>query len=308
AGAPVATALGMRPVVVFSHGLTQGYPGQNTPLFEELASNGTVVFSIAHTYETLAVEMPDGRLLPWDKDLEASFVENIRAFKPIHQKLLVDYEGRPLPSDGLRGLFDLTPVISRSMAVWAADISSVIDEIERMSVENQTEGLGVILDPSKMAAAGMSFGGTASAQAAFSDERIRAVVNLDGFHYGDALLGKRVSVPYLLFGSNVSQRWRNNYVLEDGPSTSYWVVLAEAKHFDFSDFVFFGDVFRWLRALGPIGEARMPGLISAFVVPFLDGVFENQGPADLDSLTEKWPEAQVTKFPLSESDDSLFQP
>jgi hypothetical protein len=30
-----------------------------------------------------------------------------------------------------------------------------------------------------------------------------------------------------------------------------------ATHFDYSDFVFFGDLFRLMGALGPVGETRM---------------------------------------------------
>ncbi len=54
---------------------------------------------------------------------------------------------------------EVPPVISLSMEVWAADISTVIDEIERMSDSHQAGGLGAIVDLSKIAAAGMSFGG-----------------------------------------------------------------------------------------------------------------------------------------------------
>lgn len=49
-------------MILASHGYT-GMLSDYTFLFEDLASRGYVVASIAHTYETTAIELPDGRLL-----------------------------------------------------------------------------------------------------------------------------------------------------------------------------------------------------------------------------------------------------
>jgi dienelactone hydrolase len=53
---------GAHPVIVASHGYT-GLFTDYTFLFEDLASRGYVVASIAHTFESTVVEMPDGRVL-----------------------------------------------------------------------------------------------------------------------------------------------------------------------------------------------------------------------------------------------------
>jgi dienelactone hydrolase len=55
-------ALGKHPVIIATHGYT-GMFTDYTFLFEELASQGYVVASVAHTYESTAVEFPDGRLI-----------------------------------------------------------------------------------------------------------------------------------------------------------------------------------------------------------------------------------------------------
>ena len=55
-------ALGKHPVIVATHGYT-GMLTDYTFLFEELASRGYVVASVAHTYESTAVEFPDGNLI-----------------------------------------------------------------------------------------------------------------------------------------------------------------------------------------------------------------------------------------------------
>lgn len=53
---------GRHPVILASHGYTGMYTDY-TFLFEDLASRGYVVASIAHSYESTAVELPDGKLL-----------------------------------------------------------------------------------------------------------------------------------------------------------------------------------------------------------------------------------------------------
>jgi dienelactone hydrolase len=55
-------ALGKHPVILATHGYT-GMLTDYTFLFEELASRGYVVASVAHTYESTAVEFPDGTLI-----------------------------------------------------------------------------------------------------------------------------------------------------------------------------------------------------------------------------------------------------
>jgi hypothetical protein len=53
---------GHHPVIIASHGYTGMYTDY-TFLFEDLASRGYVVASIAHAYESTAVELPDGKLV-----------------------------------------------------------------------------------------------------------------------------------------------------------------------------------------------------------------------------------------------------
>jgi dienelactone hydrolase len=55
-------ALGTHPVIIATHGYT-GTATDYTFIFEDLASRGYVVASVAHTYEATAVEFSDGRLI-----------------------------------------------------------------------------------------------------------------------------------------------------------------------------------------------------------------------------------------------------
>ena len=64
-GASLSDAMDAYPVIIYSPSF-YGLNNENTLLFEELASNGYVVFSIAHTYETIVSVFPDGEAVPGD--------------------------------------------------------------------------------------------------------------------------------------------------------------------------------------------------------------------------------------------------
>ena len=64
--APVADG-GPFPALVFSHG-GLSYVSQNTPLMEDLASHGYVVFSVGHPGGSSGVLFPDGTAVTYDQD------------------------------------------------------------------------------------------------------------------------------------------------------------------------------------------------------------------------------------------------
>ena len=65
--APVANTPKAFPVVLLSHGLG-GTGFEYTSLIEELVSHGYVVVAIEHTYTALAVEFPNGKIVPFHRE------------------------------------------------------------------------------------------------------------------------------------------------------------------------------------------------------------------------------------------------
>ncbi|MEU2794303.1 alpha/beta hydrolase [Streptomyces sp. NPDC007100] len=157
-GAPVLG--GRRPVLVYSPG--GGDPsGLGVGVAEELASWGWVVVCVDHPGDAVAVEFPVGRV----------------GREMVRRTVFV---GDPR---GDAALFR-TVVGTR-----VADVSFVIDELERVVGGRQTDaagravpkGLGRALDLRRVGVYGHSVGGTTAAQAMYEDRRIRAAVNWEGF-------------------------------------------------------------------------------------------------------------------------------
>lgn len=68
--APLKPGVRDLPVILYSHGYT-AFAGQNTVLFEHLASHGYVVFSLQHTHDSSATVFPDGTVSATDPALKA---------------------------------------------------------------------------------------------------------------------------------------------------------------------------------------------------------------------------------------------
>lgn len=256
------------PVVVFSHGLTQGYPNQNQHLMEDLASHGYLVCSIAHTGETLAVRFPDGRWEAYDHELADKFYSEIQSFRK--ELLAITLTSNAITPDRFRSLSELIPTPMKRAAVWSLDIKSLLDHLERIQYDLPDHWLHGRIDLTRIAVGGMSFGGASSYETAIDDKRIGAVFNLDGFHYGRALSGEAIQVPYLLFSSETGRSWRNDFVLRDGSIEAVWLTVSDSNHFDFSDFAFFGPFFRTLGPLGPVDPNQLHRFIAIETRVFLD--------------------------------------
>lgn len=138
------------PVLVFSPG--GGVPAvAYTTQIEDLASHGYVVIGIEHTYDSLAVAFPDGRVVVDAND----FLDKLRR-----------QSGSP-------------EVLEKTLTdMRAADISFVIRKLREL----QTEKASILphLDLARIGVFGHSRGGRAAARACQIEGQIKACLNQDG--------------------------------------------------------------------------------------------------------------------------------
>jgi dienelactone hydrolase len=176
-GAPVAKNPKQFPVVFFSHG-SGGTSFESTSLIEDLVSHGYVVVAIEHTYTTIAVAFPNGKIVPQDTG-PANLTPQQRFQRMMEQAAAGISEG-------------------------AADIQFVLDKLTKLnSAATQHFLLAGRLDLNNVAAMGHSAGGAFVARACQLDERFKACVDLDGVLIPIAALpeypdGKTMKQPLLL--------------------------------------------------------------------------------------------------------------
>jgi dienelactone hydrolase len=177
--APVANTRKVFPVVLLSHGLG-GTGFEYTSLIEELVSHGYVVVAIEHTYTALAVEFPNGKIVPFHREAIPANLSADERFK------------RMMAGAGLE------------ISTGASDLVFVLNRLEKMNKAGSRHFLlSGRLDLKDVAAMGHSAGGDFATRACQLDERIKACISLDGGmppvsafpEYPD---GKRFHQPVLL--------------------------------------------------------------------------------------------------------------
>ena len=244
ADAPVAP--GVHPVIVFSHGLT-GMLTDATFLFEELASRGYVVVSIAHTHESTAVEFPDGRLIT-------------SAF------------GSYLAPQTLRADADSLPLIR---ATRLADVKFVLNELWR--VDTTLGGpFHNHLDLARIGVMGHSLGGEVALSALQHESRIRAAVWIDGVIFDESAAG--TTKPVLLLAAGREQWSQDECRLWDHlRGIRLAVNLRGAEHLTPSDAVWLGRAIPAMAvAVGAAGSPRTMAAIRNHVTAFFDSTLRDR--------------------------------
>jgi dienelactone hydrolase len=240
------------PVVLFSPGY-QYSRFVNTAQVEDLASRGYVVVTMDHTHET-PTEFPGGRFLPG------------------------------VPADQLPD-----PDFTRqAVATRTADARFVLDQLERIARGDNPDmdgkqlpaGLAAGLDLRQVGMFGFSLGGYATANTLLEDDRFAAGLDLDGTLQDDPVKGPLGEVaregldqPFLLFGSDTTQRTDEGKEYYDKSWASFWnaqrgwklnLGLAGAKQKAFTDFQFvFDQLFRAIYGLDEIITSVMTALVGS---------------------------------------------
>jgi hypothetical protein len=165
-GAPVALHRQALPVVLYSPDL-QDPRTWGTTLVQDLASRGFIVVTIDHTYDSDAVQFPNGRVVD-------SLAYQWATGKSQH------------------GFLSL---LRKIVAVRTADARFVLDELTALNAGHDPDaehralpaGLAGALDLQRVGMFGNSLGGTTAFQAMSEDPRLKAAVDLDS----------NIGAPYL---------------------------------------------------------------------------------------------------------------
>ena len=286
---PVCAAEEKYPVLLFNHGWGE-HAAQSTFLMEELASHGYFVFSIAHHGEAKFVEYPDGsiRLLDQTNDrvrrimAEQQNPEAIALFRSIfsarseeEQRAVFEESSRLMPS-----------LLVEGPEIWADDISSVIDALERMTrADHPFRGR---LDLDKIGVFGMSMGGIASSVVCIRDKRCAACINIDGGLYG-CLLDENCPVPVMFMNSERYSGYEDLF-LECAGTNAYCLTIEGSGHMNFSDLPFFVST---LPLVGTIEQSRMQQIENAYVRAFFDKHLKEIDSGHLEGPSETYPEVII---------------
>jgi predicted dienelactone hydrolase len=272
--APLARSPNTFPVLLFSHGYL-GLTSDYTFLMEDLASHGYIVFSIAHTGESMAVALPDGgaEVLMTAENRLSPLVQGVIGEWGAEDSIATAVTSATDASAALASLrwyLARVPNSSAAVARWASHMRTVFDTLVMLATPQSGSPFSGRLDLTRVGVFGHSMGGVASAAFCAKDARCRAAINLDGSpQYGD-LIDQPSPRPFLMLYSARSGRIGfSDPIYEKG--AQYWrAVLAGSLHLNFGDWQFWQGPARMTRALGEISPARSSEVVRHLVREFFD--------------------------------------
>lgn len=227
------------PVLFFSHG-AGAYPQQGTVFAQDLASAGYIVVSIGHA-ESGVYKLKDGRTVAMTEkfmeDLTAYSMEVASLIMPQPQ-IMTEKLGEEQAIKTSRQLTSAPQAVefAKYAVLQSEDIRHVADRLYAMNagdIESLFEGR-LQLDIG-MGVFGHSFGGTTAAIVSRDDDRFVGSVNLDGNMVG--ALDSDLKKPFMQLGTVLAYN-TNAFLLESNSEDTYFAIIDQVTHGDFSDSMF----------------------------------------------------------------------
>jgi dienelactone hydrolase len=291
--APVAGDAIKFPVLIYFDGWPEDKI-QNIALILELVSRGFAVASVQYP-----AKLP-GTSDATDAQMRAQLAREMVAYS----------------SDAA---FERSVQLNHSRArAHARDAIAVLDALSAFDAQAGNR-FAQLLDTQHAGTFGFSFGGAIAAEASRLDPRIRAVVNMDGGHWGDAL-EHGVERPYMFICEELAMPTTADLTSAD-PVIRYdarldqidysqlaahlqarggiRVNIAGTAHMNFTDFPLRSPL-RRLSQGGTIDPRRARQIIQAYVIEFFSRYLLSAQPRPLDSPWPKFPEARVQIWPAPE--------
>ncbi|MFJ2767715.1 alpha/beta hydrolase family protein [Streptomyces sp. NPDC087300] len=275
-GAPADTRGGRRPVLVYAAGA--GDPRTwGTALVEEMAGRGYVVVTLDHTYESPAVQFPDG---------------SVKDFGPVMKAFQEAEKNGTVPQ-----------LLKKTTDVRVADSKFLLD-----SLGSLPHGLSALVDRRRVGMVGHSAGGIAAAQTMYEDRRVRAGVNLDGtLEFNSEPQGTNLMPvaehgldrPFLLMGSDrpTEPSWRAFLSHSTGPHRE--LTLRGSLHQAYTDLSALlpqtgADRATLEKNIGTVDPGRAVTAQRAYVASFFDRWLKNEDDGLLDGPSARYPEIEFT--------------
>ena len=297
--APAAQSQSRFPVIFnFS-----GWPGSwidNLVLVRELVSQGFVVVTIHYPYDFPGLS---------EQELDLRRADLKR--------------GMNFPSE--EGYRETLAFCDNRARERAKDASAILDALIGLNAHGGIPG-GVLLDTDHTGIMGFSFGGAVSSQARLQDARFTAAINMDGWHFAEAIDG--VPPPHLFmvgsdtlypsaaelassdpeqhFGALLNKREYDQHIASMKQTGGLVLTIPSTDHFNFSDGNFQGTMLRRLLGgslmhrpggLGQIDPHRAYEIISAHALAFFETYLKNRPSPLLHPLNTPYPEAQLQAWP-----------
>jgi hypothetical protein len=293
-GAPVLPEKGSYPVIIYSPSF-YGLNTENTLLFEELASNGYIVFSISHSFETIVSIFPDDQVIPGNLDHISDLFDS---HYDKEKQLYLDYRNTNNHEEKVKltkQILSVDDLSTQLIKTRKEDIIFLLNKMERL--DNDDGLFKGKMDLNRVGIMGWSFGGAAVIEACIAESRFKAGINIDGWPYG-ALFNsdKTIRQPFMLIRSESKEDMEhiiNDMMVEKCENSVYLLDIKDAWHTNFWDFPLFFKIYKYFGYWGPIDPLRLLEINRAYITGFFDKYLKEKNPSLLDGQSDPYPEVTI---------------
>ena len=250
------------PVVVFSHGITSTRH-LHQALYEHLVSRGYIVVAPDHSFDANLTIFPDGHVADYRSDLT----------------------GNP----------DSGRVRKMQMSTRAADISFILNQLEKMQSGEIKSQINEKIDLERIAVGGHSYGGSTATVASQRDKRINACFVLDSWisPIPQETIDAGVHVPFLFMGRPTWQGsdYPGNYprldsLMAHSSNPKYRLIIRETEHLDYSDIPLFSPIIKYALDVGSLSASVSIPLMNELVHGFLEKHLTDQTSSRFDDMIQ----------------------
>ena len=278
-GAP--TLEGKHPTVIFNHGYGS-FSKQNASNFQELASHGYLVISVAHPGDSLMAQDGQGHVLEFDgqDSVYLNIQKNSKAQIPVLAARLEAQRSARTPAQYAQASHALARSLPYSLLEtmkkrWLEDTLFVIRSLSQPG----QAGVLAAANTGQITLMGHSFGGIIALEVAQNPPAgVRNIIVLDSpwLEY-DLNPNARLRIPMLALLSTQNRLENQDLglhgtfdaLLGRTSSGTHLLELAGPAHMNFTDLNFLPILKRFTPLLGPVDNKRMASLMNTAMLEFL---------------------------------------
>ncbi len=264
-------APGPHAVVIFNHGYAS-FSKQNAATFQELASHGNIVISLAHPGESLMAKDADGKAVLFDPKTETNVaIQRLQKDLDSYAKRLAPKlsQLRQAPTREAYALASMELAQDPQFVALQPQIRRWVEDTRTVIAALQTPARAGVLkevDPRNLTVMGHSLGGLVAMRlASVPVEGLRGIINLDGpWVPGDseAIAPPRVpslnllSTHYKLAKQDLSSGGTLHGLYREGTAVAHILEMKGSAHYNFTDLNFV-PALKFTGMVGPVDPRRM---------------------------------------------------
>lgn len=257
------------PVLFYSHG-AGAYPQQGTLYCQDLASSGYIVLSIGHA-ESGMYKLKDGRIARMSErfidDLNKYGQEFATLITPLMPQIVAEKLEKEKAIEISHTLTSAPAAVnfSKYVVLQSEDVRHIADHLYKMnSGDMESIFKGRLHLKIGMGMFRHSFGGTTATIVTRDDDRFVGGVNLDGNMLG--ALDSDLKKPFMQLSTALAYN-TNAFLLETNSQETYFVIIDNVTHGDFSDALF---AFTNEASRGTRDAMEQRNIITSYTKAFFD--------------------------------------